>query len=251
MKMKKYFFNNYYSYKQLLTDNKKEVVMMNYTVMTHLAAITGTLMILLVMVNICLKMDHIFLIGYLLQFAICLFAILFRNHSFIKNHPLFILYLMGILYLNLSVFMSIIGDPTQKATVILGLFCIVPMLFIDKPWRIDSFIVFFYILHTLLAFKYKSFYIATVDATNCFAFGILGIYVGNSCMHLRLSEIDTKRHAEFEKAHDVLTGLFNRRKLYEQLSLFETSAVQMPTGTIMFDVDKFKVFNDEFGHASR
>jgi len=50
---------------------------------------------------------------------------------------------------------------------------------------------------------------------------------------------------------DTLTGLVNRRKMYESLSLFSEQAVSEKTEILlmMFDIDYFKQVNDTQGHA--
>ncbi|TMM50199.1 GGDEF domain-containing protein [Qipengyuania marisflavi] len=54
-------------------------------------------------------------------------------------------------------------------------------------------------------------------------------------------------HAEFLSWRDPLTGLFNRRKLFE-VTQAERSVT--PRYLLMIDLDKFKTINDQFGHAA-
>ena len=51
-------------------------------------------------------------------------------------------------------------------------------------------------------------------------------------------------------SHDPLTGLFNRRYLFERLSVEVERAVRyrQPLSCIMLDVDAFKPVNDQWGH---
>ena len=51
---------------------------------------------------------------------------------------------------------------------------------------------------------------------------------------------------------DYLTGLFNRRYMEETLEreLLRASRKGLPLGILMIDVDGFKQFNDNFGHAA-
>lgn len=53
-----------------------------------------------------------------------------------------------------------------------------------------------------------------------------------------------------EKETDVLTGVFNRRKLFETLAALETTSAEKPSGILMIDIDHFKCFNDNYGHAA-
>ena len=65
--------------------------------------------------------------------------------------------------------------------------------------------------------------------------------------NLRLSE--TLRR---QSIHDSLTGLYNRRYLDEMLNRELRRAIrhERPIGIIMADIDHFKEFNDQFGHAA-
>jgi len=51
---------------------------------------------------------------------------------------------------------------------------------------------------------------------------------------------------------DELTGLWNRRFLLDSLRLSHSFAVRqrLPLSVVMLDVDHFKAFNDDFGHAA-
>lgn len=51
---------------------------------------------------------------------------------------------------------------------------------------------------------------------------------------------------------DELTGLWNRRFLLDSLRLSHSFAVRqrLPMSLVMLDVDHFKAFNDDFGHAA-
>jgi len=55
-----------------------------------------------------------------------------------------------------------------------------------------------------------------------------------------------------QSVRDILTGLFNRRYMEETLSreLLRASREKLSLGIIMLDVDDFKQFNDNHGHAA-
>lgn len=55
-----------------------------------------------------------------------------------------------------------------------------------------------------------------------------------------------------QATRDPLTGLANRRQVMEQLDedMRQCSASGKPLAVMMFDLDKFKSFNDHYGHAA-
>lgn len=137
----------------------------------------------------------------------------------------------------------------MRATVLLGAFCIMPLGFIDRPVRMNLFAVFWFAAHTGLAFYFKPQY-ASDDMVNSLCFAILGCFVGNIMVWTRLESFEAHRLLTIEKETDVLTGLFNRRKLFETLAVLETPDAQKPSGIFMIDIDHFKDFNDSHGHAA-
>ncbi len=70
--------------------------------------------------------------------------------------------------------------------------------------------------------------------------------------HIAMALSNLKLHETLrsQSIRDPLTGLFNRRFMEESLALEVRRAVrnQRPLGVIMIDLDRFKHFNDTYGH---
>ncbi|HKM08262.1 MAG TPA: GGDEF domain-containing protein [Sphaerochaeta sp.] len=137
----------------------------------------------------------------------------------------------------------------MRATILLGVFCIVPLSFIDSPFRINMFVLFWFMVHTMLAFYLKGQY-ALDDTINSLSFFFLGCYIGNSTIRVRLQGYEIHRLLTIEKETDFLTGVFNRRKLFETLMDLKNSHARKPSGILMLDIDHFKDFNDLYGHVA-
>lgn len=70
----------------------------------------------------------------------------------------------------------------------------------------------------------------------------VGIVMENAELYLKMQELARK---------DGLTGIFNRQYFQEQLEIELSNAKQKnyPLSLVIFDIDRFKNFNDEYGHA--
>lgn len=81
----------------------------------------------------------------------------------------------------------------------------------------------------------------------------------NTQLRLALSELETshtqiqRQNVELEQLanHDPMTGCLNRRSFYARAARHFTQAQRYatPLACIMTDIDKFKNFNDTYGHA--
>ncbi len=69
---------------------------------------------------------------------------------------------------------------------------------------------------------------------------------------MALSNLRLHETLRSQSIRDPLTGLFNRRFMEESLSLElrRASRNQRPLGVIMLDLDRFKHFNDTYGHEA-
>ena len=69
---------------------------------------------------------------------------------------------------------------------------------------------------------------------------------------LALANLKLREKLHSQSVRDPLTGLFNRRYLEESLEreIQRAKRKQQPLGIIMIDIDRFKHFNDTFGHEA-
>jgi diguanylate cyclase (GGDEF)-like protein len=237
------------TYMQLASDNRGATEAYNEKMLSVLTLIGGLVMLLPLLAapfsNT--KMDAVpaYLLGASFYFALFL---LFRL-SVMKRYALGGLYVCFLVFFLFAIYLSVIHSPGMRATILLGAFCIMPLGFIDRPARMNLFAAFWLVVHTILAFSLKPQY-ALDDTINCLCFAILGCYLGNMMVWVRLESYEARRLLTIEKETDVLTGLFSRRKLFETLAVLETADAEKPSGILMLDIDHFKNFNDSYGHAA-
>lgn len=237
------------TYKQFLSDNRKEVDEYNEKMLSALTLMGGFLMMLPLLAvpfsNTKTDVIPIYLLAITFFFAL---FFLFKL-SVMKKFTIVGLYICFSVLFSFAIYLSVIHSPDMRATILLGAFCIMPLGFIDRPLRINLFVALWLSVHTILAFYLKPQY-ALDDTINCLCFAILGCFLGNMMVRVRLESYEAQRLLTTEKETDVLTGLFNRRKLFEMLALLETEESEKPSGIFMIDIDYFKEFNDSYGHAA-
>lgn len=236
-------------YMQLASINCEAISEYNEKILSALTLMGGFLMLLPLLAVPFSKTKGDVVPAYLLT-SILFFALFFLfKHSFMKMYALGGLYICFSVLFSFAIYLSVFHSPNMRATILVGAFCIMPLGFIDRPARMNLFIVFWLVVHTLLAFYLKPQYVLD-DTINSLCFAILGCFIGNIMVWVRLESYEVHRLLTIEKETDVLTGLFNRRKLFETMAALETTDAEKPSGILMIDIDHFKAFNDNYGHAA-
>jgi diguanylate cyclase (GGDEF)-like protein len=236
-------------YNQLASVNNKAISEYNEKMLSSLTLIGGLLMLLPVLAAPFSKTKTDAVPVYLSAAALYFILFFIFKIPVIKKHALGGLYICFSLFFAFAIFLSVIHSPNMRATVLLGAFCIMPLGFIDRPYRMNLFAAFWLAVHTISAFYLKP-QCALDDTINCLCFAILGCFIGNIVVWVRLRSYEAHRLLIIEKETDVLTGLYNRRKLFETLAALETTSAEKPSGILMIDIDHFKDFNDDYGHSA-
>jgi diguanylate cyclase (GGDEF)-like protein len=243
------FGNKENTYKQLSSDNGKAIDEYNKKTLSTLLPILWALTLLPLAAVPFSNTKANAIPAYLLTFSAFFALFMLFKIPVIKKHTLIGLYTSFSVLFLLAIYLSVIHSPNMRATILLGVFGIMPLSFIDRPRRIRLFLVFWLAVHTALAFYFKPQY-ALDDAINCLCATVLGCYLGKTMVLVRLESFEARRLLVIEKETDVLTGLRNRRKLFETLVCLETTEAEKPSGILMLDIDRFKELNDKYGHAA-
>lgn len=243
------FRNQGKTYLQLVTDNYKAAKEYNEKMLSALTLMGGLLMLLPLLSAPFSNTKADAVPAYLLVTSIFFLLFLLFRLPVMKKHALCGLYIGFSVFFQFAIYLSVVHSPNMRATILLGAFCIMPLGFIDHPGRMNMFVAFWFSVHTVLAFYLKP-QCALDDTINCLCFAILGCFLGNMMIRVRLESYEAQRMLTIEKETDILTGLSNRRKLFESLVALETTDVEKPSGILMLDIDHFKEFNDCNGHAA-
>ena len=236
--------------KSMFKNNAESILLYNSNILSTLILVSIIVLWIPILISPFSESKSRLIPAYLLAIALFIVAFLLFQLRPLKRRPLIGVYLMFCVAFLFSIYLSVVNSQEQRATIILGLFCIFPMCIIDRPHRIKLFSIVFYLAHTVFAFIFKGSTLGIDDAVNCFCFLTLGNVVGDRLIQIRVEAFEARRQLILEKETDELTGLKNRRKLFQLISEFEANESNAPSGIIMMDIDDFKDYNDQFGHVA-
>lgn len=163
----------------------------------------------------------------------------------LSGYSLWLSYILGIGYFMIGLKFNI-AYSNYMATVLISVFLIVPLVITDISWRIDGFIAIMCVISVMVSIMVKEKSIAEIDVTNFICFAIMGIYLGEILKGIRLKHFNNLLKLSEQRYTDQLTGMFNRRKLFQDL--IENTSESNFIGAIMIDIDWFKKLNDTYGH---
>ena len=237
------------AYKQLALDNAEAVLEFNRKMLSVLSLMGGALMTLALFFLPPRLMVPRYLLAHL-PVAVMLFGLnlIFTRPAF-RADALLGLYIGFCVFFVFAIYLSVFYGAETQSTVLAGVFCIMPMCFIDRPLRIHAFSLGWFVLYFFLAVSFKPLY-SWSDTVSILFFTVLSGFLGNLTVRARLESYDARRLLTIERDTDVLTGLFNRRKLMSTLKELSRPEEHKPSGILMMDIDRFKLFNDTYGHIA-
>ena len=235
---------------RLFQSNATEIFNSNLLLLRQLLRLCVIIMFSLVCVSFLVESFAALRMAYVLLFLLGGALALFFHQKASQPFVLAGLYLDFSLCFLLMIYLSVIGSPQHMAVSLIGLLCIMPLAILDKSWRVNLFLLCFYGIHTALAFHYKEASIAFDDAVNGACFTLLGGALGEYVRMTKLENFEVKRQVQAQADLDFLTGLYNRRKMFELLESLPQTGGRKAAGVLMLDIDHFKEYNDRLGHLA-
>lgn len=188
------------------------------------------------------------------MFALSVF--LLKTMKFRRLYNLFSsVYLLHVLAF--GAYIGTVLSPDESAPVFLVVLVISQMLFILPPIQTTVFAALATLGTLITSYFIKSSYFFQSDMINCIGVFILSILLGWMVNKIRAEEafarfqaLELNDRLQHLSVTDQLTALPNHRSFQD--TYYELYKASQMTGTrigiIMMDIDKFKLYNDNYGH---
>lgn len=199
-----------------------------------------------------LNYSHIVLRNQLLygiNFAVVLFLYLI-SPAIVKFFPsavTVLVYIFAVIVHGFGITIGVLTQVNHPATSYIVLLFVIPLFFIDRPWRNALFNFISCGIFLFFSYKLKSREIFFNDLSNAMSFCFLSIICSRHFTRLRIQQLKVIKIVETERDTDTMTGVLSKAAFLREIDRLLT--IDSSRGIfIMIDVDNFKHFNDKYGH---
>ncbi len=176
--------------------------------------------------------------------AMLIYLKIFAN----KSHAILIYFVNTLGFAYAFIIGAFVAPHSTSVTFIIMLF-MASTLYLDYGWRIHSYMIIVTVVYVVLIFFFKEPEAFAAEAMNSFIVLGLLFVIGTIVRSARLGIFVAWNKVQHLAYVDQLTGVSNRRKMFEDFGEFEQEkATQRITALAILDIDFFKRYNDRYGH---
>lgn len=239
-RQREYFLNNSREAEQ--SNRRLTLPMLSISVLTYL---------LFLIIAALVPSYHALFVPYICE-MLFLAALLLCAKPLMRHVPCAILiYAAYSSLVGFSIYTSAFVTPDFTSVIILFVLIQIPVVTLDRAWRVNTVLFVLTALYLVLAVPHKAPSLQSDEFLNCLLFSGVGAALGDFLRHTRLENMEYRRLADQRERIDALTGLFSRPCLFRRFSeLEQAGTAQSGTGLFMLDIDWFKTYNDTYGHQA-
>ncbi len=179
---------------------------------------------------------------------LCCFFFLYIKHAPSK-HITAMIYIVNALAFAYSFYVSVFVAPESIGISFIIVLFMFSTLFLDYGWRIHLFMTIITVIFIVGTSFFKTPETHMAESINAIIVLLLMFLIGTIVRSAHLDSFVLENTLKKYAYYDILTGVHNRRKLFEDLAKFESpDSVHKIAALSILDIDYFKQYNDTYGH---
>lgn len=250
MKLKNLYTNEVYKEKQLLADNYEKVVDSNNDFTKVILKIGGFCFFMLFITSMFIPSYYNLRIVYFSVFLIlaAFYLLIKLREKYVGIWSIYVVFTAAVVCFTLT---GSFITQNDIGVMVLALLLTFPIIVLDKSIRIILTEFFFLVFYISMIYLHKAPLLVIDEIVNSIFSFVLGVTLGEYFRIVRLKNFELERQAHIRETTDVLTQLFNKRKLFDFFIEYENGVYKEPvTAMSILDIDDFKLYNDTYGHQT-
>lgn len=154
------------------------------------------------------------------------------------------IYLIEVPLLLITIIHGTIWDPNHLTITFLLFLLAMPVLILDKPWRVLVLIFSMTVVYIGMDFSCKRMVLFEEDLLHVCNACFMSVAISLYTLIARIKNLDSAGYYAEKANYDPLTGLYNRFGAKQRM------VYGKPGLMIYLDLDRFKEANDAFGHEA-
>lgn len=188
---------------------------------------------------------------YLCTGLLC-FCLSLINVTVAKEYPMLTMitmYVFIFILLGVGILMGTVTNKTEQTTTFMVLMVVVPLLFTDRPLRMNFAIIIADLIYIISAAMTQDEILFSKNMVNAIVYGMVSVVVSSYMMRIKAERIAVNLENKYLSEVDQLTGLLNRRCYEERLSVIRENSISSIYAVVACDINGLKVVNDTKGHT--
>lgn len=244
MNFLKTFFGNQKNLIEMMKNNKEDIKKANKRMLGWLLVLGLLCFSLLFMMTFIADDYGVMKIAY--GFIIVLLIVILFVNRYVKVSSLLLIYGSYVVLMGIATYASAFLIKDSLSVLAFMILFQIPIVILDCNRNIHALELSFLLLYiaAMICFKDKEYMLD--ECVNVVIVSIMGTILGAHLRYAQIENFNLKRIAVIQENIDALTGLSNRRKLFDVLEEKNPPIVAI----MMIDIDEFKLYNDSYGHQA-